>query len=235
MILVKKIALILFISGGLVSCSLVSEVKDLGGTLAPITPVVVVDPSGISIKDGPKAVDITAVTVENTNFTFTPTQVGDEVKLIPNQNISLTVGVLYRILVSTANAQSTFTIQAEFPTGAIMAFNSATCPTGWTSFAPAKGRVLVGAGSGNVDADMTPLSTRTLGDVGGREFTTGAPAYSGAGNEPTPSPLSVPAKVPGGMNGLSAYTTNAPDTTVGGDKHDSNMMPYAVILYCQKN
>lgn len=47
-------------------------------------------------------------------------------------------------------------------TGAVMAFNASTCPTGWTEFTPARGRFLRGIDNG---AGNDPDGTRAPGDV----------------------------------------------------------------------
>jgi hypothetical protein len=49
----------------------------------------------------------------------------------------------------------------EIPSGAVLAFNRKSCPTGWKPIKVAKGRVIVGAGRGK------GLSERKLGDTGG--------------------------------------------------------------------
>jgi len=48
------------------------------------------------------------------------------------------------------------------PTGAIMAFDLATCPTGWSEYTPARGRFLRGIDNG---AGNDPSGTRALGNV----------------------------------------------------------------------
>lgn len=48
------------------------------------------------------------------------------------------------------------------PTGAVMAFDLATCPTGWTAYAPAQGRVVRGIDpTGTVD----PSGVRVAGNL----------------------------------------------------------------------
>src|SRR5688500_18037252 len=79
----------------------------------------------------------------------------------------------------TTYSRPTQTVPAEvilpdtttgLPKDAILPFDAAVCPTGWTDFSEANGRVLVGAGS------VLGLTARARGDLGGREFTTGIPA-----------------------------------------------------------
>lgn len=52
----------------------------------------------------------------------------------------------------------------SIPTGAVMAFNLATCPTGWSEYTPARGRFIRGIDNG---AGNDPDGTRTLGGVQG--------------------------------------------------------------------
>ncbi|WP_374074601.1 hypothetical protein [Bdellovibrio bacteriovorus] len=220
------IVLTLTISG----CTLSSEVSSL---LPKTGTVVNVDSSGITVR-GVVANDVSSAVIENTPYTFSAVQDGGNVKLIPSQNITLTAGVIYRILVNTAQAQTAFTIKTELPAGAILAFNASSCPTGWSLFDSGKGRVLVGAGSGNTDADGTALTARFLGDIGGREFTTGIPASTGGASDSVPSPLLHLGVASASGRTAEIYNSSA-DTTISGAKADSNMMPFAVVTYCQKD
>ena len=51
----------------------------------------------------------------------------------------------------------------NLPTGAIMAFDLATCPTGWSEYTPAYGRFLRGIDKSGTGID--PAGTRTAGNV----------------------------------------------------------------------
>ena len=51
----------------------------------------------------------------------------------------------------------------NLPRGAVVAFRLADCPTGWKSYELAKGRVLIGSGTGE------GLTSRTLEEIGGEE------------------------------------------------------------------
>ena len=56
------------------------------------------------------------------------------------------------------------------PTGAVMVFDlSSGCPDGWTEFADAAGRTIVGQGSGMVDENRQPLTGRKYREHGGEE------------------------------------------------------------------
>jgi hypothetical protein len=140
--------------------------------------------------------------------------------------------LLLGFLLSSAYAQTVvnITIQAAVPTGSIIAFNGA-CPTGWSEFSAGKGRVLLGAGSGNNDALGAPLTSRSIASVGGLEYTTGIPANNAVGaDESVATPTGVIADI-----GSDSFTSAAPNTTLSGDKANSNMPPFVVVRYCEKN
>lgn len=150
-----------------------------------------------------------------------------------NSALSLAIGTILSFTVATASAQTTvnLTIEAAIPSGAIVAYNGA-CPTGWTEFSSGKGRVLVGLGSGNVDSLGDSLTTRTLASVGGLEYTTGVPASTVSTANSVPGPT-FNLSLEGAGSGL--YSSIATDTTLSGDKADSNMPPFVVVRYCEKN
>jgi hypothetical protein len=139
--------------------------------------------------------------------------------------------LLMSYLVGSAYAQTVvnITIEAAVPTGSIVAFNG-SCPTGWSEFSAGKGRVLLGAGSGNNDALGAPLTSRTIASVGGLEYTTGIPASSAGASESVPFPTVVIANT-----GYDAFTTAAANMTLSGDKANSNMPPFVVVRYCEKD
>lgn len=123
--------------------------------------------------------------------------------------------------------------QSSMPVGTIMPMSSSTCPSGWVEFTNGRGRALLGAGAGNLDADGNTLLTRTFGQNGGIEFTTGAPTYTaGVSSTNTPSPGVVL-----GIGGTSDRFVELGDgdpTTSLGVNTDSNLPPYMVLKYCEK-
>ncbi len=129
-----------------------------------------------------------------------------------------------------------FTLQAELlPSGTIAAFDLAACPTGWSTFNAGKQRVLVGAGTGNTDQLGNPLTARTYADMGGYEYTTGIEAKTSAAGTNTPGTTQYPAATSGSYYAYGSPTYDTSDTTLAGEKADSNMPPYYVILYCVKD
>lgn len=117
--------------------------------------------------------------------------------------------------------------------GAVVDFDLASCPAGWSEYAQAKGRAILFSGFGNTDIDGAGLTSRALGSSGGNEFTTGLAVHIN-----DPATLSAPAfdRSLCRSNSGAAYRANAtPDTTVGGAKADSNMPPFLVLLKCIKD
>lgn len=122
---------------------------------------------------------------------------------------------------------------SSIPAGAVMAFDSATCPVGWTAFSAAAGRNIIGAGSG------TGLTTRTYAAgpyaTGGNEthqltiaelprhrftISTNRDASSGDGAISTVDPAA----------NASRYTNY-----IGSDQPHNIMDPYIVLTYCKKS
>jgi hypothetical protein len=149
-------------------------------------------------------------------------------------------GTVLSFTVSSASAQSVvnLTIEAGAPSGAVMAFDLATCPVGWSEYTTGRGRVILGSGSGNQDKDGSPLTARTLNEVGGRELVSlSLPAISGNGNSSIPDPSLVLAKArdTNGNSDPFVYGPKASADTTLGDGDNDNLPPYVVLKYCKKN
>jgi len=135
------------------------------------------------------------------------------------------------------------------PSGAVMAFNLSSCPSGWSAFTAARGRAVVGSGSGS------GLTTRSLGSTFGEENHTltvsEIPAHSHrlyVDNSSRPSGYDRNASfgtdgqnvaVAGEDYGQAYISTNTDsrrliENTGGGNAHN-NMQPSIALLYCQKN
>lgn len=230
-----KVFLLISIALVFAACTSKTSLESTIGSGEPSTGnIIAMDPTGVTV-GGVKAEDVQAVIAEGSEGVFAVEPVSGGIKLVPLQNVTLIAGALYEIIVKTAKADVTYTIKAEMPAGAIMAFNAATCPEGWSVFNGGKGRTLVGAGSGNTDADGTALTARTVGQAGGREFTTGIPVAATAASTVAPSPEVNLSLAKSGPVIVTGYSDSPADTTLSGEKADSNMMPYAVVLYCQKD
>jgi hypothetical protein len=92
-------------------------------------------------------------------------------------SLEITRGSVVSFILSNGEDQTivNLSVAPVVPTGAIIAFNGA-CPSGWSELNSTKGRVLIGAGSGNTDALGATLTSRSLAAVGGLEYTTGIPS-----------------------------------------------------------
>ena len=128
------------------------------------------------------------------------------------------------------------------PTGAVMAFDLATgCPEdGWTEFADAAGRTIIGQGSGMDDKNGKPLTGRKYRGHGGEEKVTltvkEMPAHV---HELNQRDFLVPR---GGAYG--AGTPKMPDNTgapvtlrigeTGKNAPHNNMPPYIALYFCKK-
>ena len=134
---------------------------------------------------------------------------------------------------------------ATIPSGAVIAFNLASCPSGWSALASAVGRPIIGVGTypANSDADGSNASTTyTLAGTGGNEDIT-----LSTGQLP-PHSHTVTDTYPGGstsngilfQSGIGAKTVNGGSTvqttsSVGSRTAIDIRPPYLVLLYCQKN
>lgn len=125
----------------------------------------------------------------------------------------------------------------SLPTGAVMAFNLATCPTGWSALTAAVGRSIVGVGTyaANADDDGSNSSINyTLASTGGRVdhalSTAQMPAHThsigvGAGSTPNNDTFGTNAATTGSSTSGSAGS---------GSAHE-NRPPYLALLYCEKD
>lgn len=119
---------------------------------------------------------------------------------------------------------------------AILAFDGATCPAGWVEVSSNAGRVVLGAGSGNLDSTGASLTARTLGQTGGLEYTTGYPASTSTAVNPTPDPSLVFCS----MNGTNTFYVNAGVSGIsvnsganGGPTVSTNLPPYTTVTFCR--
>jgi hypothetical protein len=134
-------------------------------------------------------------------------------------------------LISQIQAQGAGTIDS----GSVAAFDLSSCPSGWTEYTEARGRMIVGTnptlfsnpnGEGNISA-------RTRGSSGGEEkhkvTTTEMAAHSHQGWTITYNP---PYGYFGyGTDYVLSWTTGG---SAGGDLPHNEMQLYVSLLYCQK-
>jgi microcystin-dependent protein len=146
------------------------------------------------------------------------------------------------------------------PSGAVMAFNLASCPAGWSPMSSASGRAIVGT-SGSlalgavVGSDSVTLSVaqmpshgHTLHDPGHSHAPGGAAKTFLVDSYPTDCPGSGYTAggtyITGGQTGTSicgGYTQDGSNTTgitldaAGGGQAFDNRQASLALLYCQKN
>jgi hypothetical protein len=124
----------------------------------------------------------------------------------------------------------------EIPKGMVAAFRLPECPRGWTAYALAQGRTIIGVGEG------AGLTRRTLEETGGAETHTltvsEIPAHNHVAN-----PYIYALRVTG------SYTAKSIDNTpgepnlaskgeirsAGGEQPHNIMQPFVALLYCEKN
>jgi hypothetical protein len=146
-------------------------------------------------------------------------------------SLEITRGSVLSFILSNGQEQTivNLSVAPVVPTGAIFAFND-VCPAGWSELSSGKGRVLVGAGSGNTDALGAALTSRSIAAVGGLEYTTGIP-----GNESINATFAAPSpSLNFGVGSMPYFAVDIPSTTIAGVKADSNLPPYLVVRHCEK-
>ena len=144
------------------------------------------------------------------------------------------------------------TVQSGIPAWAVMAFNLASCPSGWSEYTTAKGRTVIWAGN------WAGLTSRSIGETGGWE---GAPILNGTlqsilyatsngpwstapvsnaticttGTGPSAAAMYLATTGPASnlvpLNESSIATSFTPNPGASAD----NMQPYVALLYCVKN
>ena len=123
------------------------------------------------------------------------TQIGAEAELAPRQRITSVPLAIHsetaeQLTVPVTTSTITDDANRLIPSGAVMFFDMATCPAGWTSMAPAAGRYVVGLPSGGtlgaqVGTALSNAENRPTGAHGH--------AVSDPGHTHT-YPLSIPGK-----------------------------------------
>lgn len=118
-----------------------------------------------------------------------------------------------------------------------MAFDSDTCPSGWTAYTAANGRTIIGVGNSGAAGSVN----HTRGSTGGEEKHTQTinemPSHNhneqfnytnsdGVGSYGGRISIQSADSQPGG-NPYTAYT--------GGGQAFNVMNPYVTLLYCKKN
>lgn len=129
-------------------------------------------------------------------------------------------------------------VQSGIPSGAVMAFNLSTCPTGWSAYNDAVWRTIIGVGN-------WAGSNNNLWDIGGHinvKVSVEIPVDSTASDNSVPSSSSILWKWTVWSNPAKIYSSETPNTHLksfdagAADAiQNSNMQPYVALLYCVKN
>ena len=130
--------------------------------------------------------------------------------------------------------------QSRAATGMVIAFNrdrTSPCPQGWKLFAPAGGRVVVGAGDNqNKDINGFDLSDHTVGVVGGEEKhklkPEEMPSHSHQSNIADIRHLGIVSEA--GGNVWSSSFELSDTQPQGGDVPHNTMPPFVALYYCIK-
>ncbi len=128
------------------------------------------------------------------------------------------------------------------PSGAVMAFNLSSCPSGWSAFTQGAGRVILGTG----DSVTTGSASHTLLQQGGEEkhlqTSSELAVHSHASYYQVSSAVNTSGASGGGswaftkQFGEAGAWTNTGNTPASGTQVPMPIMnPYIALLYCQKN
>ncbi|MGD9276078.1 MAG: hypothetical protein PVJ67_02810 [Candidatus Pacearchaeota archaeon] len=116
---------------------------------------------------------------------------------------------------------------ASIPSGAVMAFNAVSCPSGWSAFSSADGRVVVG-----LDGSQTEFDT--LGKIGGENTHTLTVSEIPSHRHSIPAAAAASASGSLVTPGFSSNGVRYSNYAGGGQAHN-NLQPYITLLYCIKD
>lgn len=150
-------------------------------------------------------------------------------------SIAIVAGISYTIAQTVPNPGHIYTDigfpeGVLVPSGAVMAFDLASCPPGWSLYAAANGKVIVGLSSSDSEFN-------SLGKTGGEkshalsiaEMPSHTHNYIGGRGGPYSSYGAYSADPAAYM--YTTYSTGAR----GGSGAHNNLQPYVTLIYCKKN
>ena len=112
-------------------------------------------------------------------------------------------------------------IEGALVSGAVVAFNLASCPPGWSEYTSARDRTIIGSGSsysrgatGGASTHILTIAEMPSHSHADQSWSQAYQGWSGVG-------MGAP------------YSTNTGST--GGSQPHNNMQPYIALLYCVKN
>lgn len=142
-------------------------------------------------------------------------------------------GSIYSLYASSASK----VITREVPSAAVMYFNSASCPSGWTEFTAARGFYLVGLPSGGtlnavVGTALTDMENRAVGQHTHTVTDPGhlhTSARSGTGGNGNMTPIAGGSASGSTGSSTTGVTVNNSGIVAG------TVAPYVQLIVCKKN
>lgn len=138
-----------------------------------------------------------------------------------SEQISVSVSGVEKTLQEAIDDKS---LGGNIPSGAVMAFNLASCPSGWSEYTSARDRTIIGSGSSYSCGATGGAKTHTL-TIAEMPSHTHKQTSWGSG-APGNSRL-----IGAGVTAIGAQTSSS----TGGNQPHNNMQPYIALLYCVKN
>lgn len=136
-------------------------------------------------------------------------------------------------MVMGIGSDGTIQCASPIPSGAVMAFNLSACPTGWSAFAPARGRYVVGLPAGGALAGVAGVALANLEKRMVPNHVHDSRSLWRFRCDPL---WGVCSGAPGGdvNSGSGTWVSNSVMMT-GDYQPDSLAAPYVQLLFCQKN
>jgi hypothetical protein len=158
--------------------------------------------------------------------------------LSPRQRIA---SVAYAVKAQNADKLDGLDANQIMPSGAVMFFNLAACPTGWTALAAARGRYLVGVPTGGTlggtaGTALTNLEARAAGAHSHTATDSGHSHQYGALFEGSKNVAQGSAEAVDAVTAFTGTTAAASaNITVGSTGTSTTPAPYLQLLACQKD
>lgn len=176
-----------------------------------------------------------------------------------NKSLAISLGLslatscylLYKLMTVSDIPQVAAQTAEVLPAGTVVAFNLASCPSGWSEYTAARGRTVIGTNPAQFanPGGEGVISARTLGTQGGAETHTltvaEMPSHNHSGTSADPAGTAnaifntTAAMTGSGYGALAANTGTRWGvgnlSSQGGGGAHNNMPPFVALLYCQKS
>ncbi len=123
----------------------------------------------------------------------------------------------------------TETTWPSVPSGAVMSFDLASCPSGWSEYTSARNRVIIGSGSSYSRGSTGGASTVTLTIA---QMPRHNHSILAKYNDPD---IGNPGRVKLVRPGVTGTQTTHPTEFAGNNQSHNNMQPFIALLYCIKS